>query len=744
MKKIWVKLGVTALALIMAVVFAGCDNGGGGGRTAVRDGTFITYGFGWNLITPMRVSTTFARNTLVRVAVVAHDETGPLLDSATERFIPRMIQSQSTGVDNITGATASSMGIRTAVEEAIYLAGGRPEQWRVTPPRQNRTVVLPSDGGAPYDVIVVGLGGTGAAAFMSAAQQPNTTVFGIEWAAKIGGTSVTAGGGFALNSPVMQAFYGLPTVTHPNAAPGDYSGPIDGPGGWLEQMYGHFGETGFLERDGDGWAGGARMNVVDTFLRESGPTICWMMGSPFYFTFARPAVFGMAGGLPRPFLGPVVHNHANHRWIPGPGGNLGGGGFQNDDTLDLHKTLMFTRAVNTARAMNPRNDFQLELRAREILTDDNGAIIGVRAEYRDGTTFMIMGRTVILATGGFIANPVMTQRYLGAVVRPYAVYTNVGDGIEMARALGGATYNIRMAGAVHNAHLRNLIQATIPHPLVTNRQIDGEWKHDLASLLLRPQSMVIATAVGHDGVDRRGRRFAPEVTAADARPPVTDHAEIRIPMPAPVSSGNARAGGFFAAIFSDDILYAFEDNAIGGNAGTMWFQLPQVPIGTARPTTRTVPHIRPLIQWAVDTGNAVRAPTIPALAQLLGVDAEILAAEIARYNDFVESGVDEDWSKPGANLVQVVNPNATGFTAILGAGYFYGTSGGLDVNPRMQVVDINGVGIPGLFAGGQDTQGVLHHRYRLYSTLGGKAHGWALTSGRLAAINAAADAAAMR
>ena len=55
----------------------------------------------------------------------------------------------------------------------------------------------------------------------------------------------------------------------------------------------------------------------------------------------------------------------------------------------------------------------------------------------------------------------------------------------------------------------------------------------------------------------------------------------------------------------------------------------------------------------------------------------------------------------------------------------------------MNVLDVNGNPIPGLYAVGQDSMGVLFSPQVAYVSYGGAAHGWVLTSGRIAGSNAA-------
>lgn len=73
------------------------------------------------------------------------------------------------------------------------------------------------------------------------------------------------------------------------------------------------------------------------------------------------------------------------------------------------------------------------------LVRKNGRVTGVVALRGDGTTVQFGAEAVILASGGFSANPEMVRRYIGEGARhlvlrgsPY----NTGDGLRMAEALG--------------------------------------------------------------------------------------------------------------------------------------------------------------------------------------------------------------------------------------------------------------------------------------------------------------------
>jgi tricarballylate dehydrogenase len=83
-----------------------------------------------------------------------------------------------------------------------------------------------------------------------------------------------------------------------------------------------------------------------------------------------------------------------------------------------------------------------EAGARRLLVDDRGAITGVVVRGPGGIQ-EVRARAVVLACGGFEANPEWRTRYLGAdweLARVRGTRHNVGDGIRMALDIGAQPY----------------------------------------------------------------------------------------------------------------------------------------------------------------------------------------------------------------------------------------------------------------------------------------------------------------
>src|SRR2546430_3398947 len=83
-------------------------------------------------------------------------------------------------------------------------------------------------------------------------------------------------------------------------------------------------------------------------------------------------------------------------------------------------------------------DVRFETKAIRLLTDDRGAVTGIAVRTPAGAE-TIPARAVVLAAGGFEANPEMRTRYLGRnwdLARVRGTPYNTGDGIRMALEIG--------------------------------------------------------------------------------------------------------------------------------------------------------------------------------------------------------------------------------------------------------------------------------------------------------------------
>jgi tricarballylate dehydrogenase len=83
-------------------------------------------------------------------------------------------------------------------------------------------------------------------------------------------------------------------------------------------------------------------------------------------------------------------------------------------------------------------DVRFEAKATRLITDDRGRVTGLMVRTPEGTETITAG-AVVLASGGFEANPEMRTRYLGPnweLARVRGTPYNTGDGIRMAIDIG--------------------------------------------------------------------------------------------------------------------------------------------------------------------------------------------------------------------------------------------------------------------------------------------------------------------
>jgi fumarate reductase flavoprotein subunit len=117
----------------------------------------------------------------------------------------------------------------------------------------------------------------------------------------------------------------------------------------------------------------------------------------------------------------------------------------------------------------------------------------------------------------------------------------------------------------------------------------------------------------------------------------------------------------------------------------------------------------PIIDEMVGTGKVKRARTLEDLARLLSIDPSGLRASVERYNAAAQAGEDTEFFKDPKFLRELSTPPYYGVELRLGILAL--TSKGLRIDADARVLDRGGTPIPGLFAAGECTGGVLGDVY---------------------------------
>lgn len=154
------------------------------------------------------------------------------------------------------------------------------------------------------------------------------------------------------------------------------------------------------------------------------------------------------------------------------------------------------------------------------------------------------------------------------------------------------------------------------------------------------------------------------------------------------------------------------------------------------PETESIQRLflSPAVDDLVAGGKIIRADTIQALAARLGVPLANLLGTLERYNGLVAGGFDDDYLKPAKSLRPIGTPPFYAFDIHLPMFGLTGT--GVRIDHNACAIHRDSRAIPGLFAAGECTGGVLGSVY----VGSGNALANASTYGRIAGRSAAAYA----
>ena len=130
----------------------------------------------------------------------------------------------------------------------------------------------------------------------------------------------------------------------------------------------------------------------------------------------------------------------------------------------------------------------------------------------------------------------------------------------------------------------------------------------------------------------------------------------------------------------------------------------------------------------------LKADTVEDLARAMKADPAAFRATVDRYNELAKLKQDPDFGKSPEHLVAL---DKAPYYAINTGAFSLVTVSGLKINTKLQILDLGGNPIPGLYGAGNVTGGFFSDTYP--RNVGGISHGRAITFGRLAALSAVAE-----
>ncbi|MSO65396.1 MAG: FAD-binding protein [Alphaproteobacteria bacterium] len=301
---------------------------------------------------------------------------------------------------------------------------------------------------------------------------------------------------------------------------------------------------------------------------------------------------------------------------------------------------------------------EYQTRALELVQDPKSReILGVLVAANGESKAIRARRGVVVCTGGF-ENDLPMQRNLWGADRVYTLGTpgNTGDGLRILQRAGADLW-----------HVRNCTQS------------GGFWPAfkvpEFESAFMRRSRL---TQFSFIEVARDGRRFHNEVTPYRLR-----HAKQHV------------HGHWIDAPFPFVLpVHMIMDQAMLDGAPLVgWFSH---PIGW---NTLVEGY-----EWSADNSKEVaqgwirKAASLSELAGVIGVDPEVLAYSVSRYNGACTSGHDAEFARPPEEMRAIAGPPFYAAEIVPG---IVSTTGGGRRNHLAQVMDHGGRPIPRLYEAGE-------------------------------------------
>ena len=429
MKKAQIKKSVSALAMaaVIAVSLFGYGCGAKSASTSSDAGvsgdfTATAKGFGGDV----SVTLTLTDGAITGCTAEGKDETQGVGSEAIAQMPGEIAESGSIAVDGVSGATATSTAIKEAAAAALTAAGLNPDDYKTAVEND----AAAEDSTVDADVVVVGAGGAGMTAAITAAAEGKNVVI-LESQSMVGGNSVRATGGMNAGKTVYQdenefgESAGVEKTLKTAAEKYADNETITALAKTVSEQWaayqanptGYFDSVELMELDT--MIGGKGINdpeLVETLCANSADAIDWL--DEHGITLHNVSSFGGAS-VKR------IHRPVNAE----------------GKTVSVGSYMIPLLQENCEKA---GVKMMLDTTATEILTDANGAAVGVKATGASGETVTVNAKAVVLATGGFGANLDMVVKYKPELKG--FMTTNApgiqGQGIEMAQAIGAATVDM--------------------------------------------------------------------------------------------------------------------------------------------------------------------------------------------------------------------------------------------------------------------------------------------------------------
>lgn len=524
-KRIAILLAIIMMLLIALVSVSASDTSEKADNM-MQAGTYTSEAraYGGNIT----INLTIKDNMISEISVQDNNETKNIGGVAIKMLTDSIIKNQTPKVDVVSGATLTSIGFLNGVKDALGQAGADLSKFAKAGVADD---IIKDEYQA--DVVVVGGGLSGLAAAARAAEGGKSVIL-LEKQSFLGGCSHMSLGSFMVAEVETNKDY------HITDEPDTMSAALER---WHKKM--DEGDNPYPDYE-----------RVEYMLTQSMFTLEWLRTEGVFFAPKAPiADRGMA----------MVQGDADAGIE---------GATQSSHIIEL---LAENAKKNGAIIL-------LDTPAEELIAD-SGAVIGVIAKHK-GKQIKIKAENVILASGGFAANPKLQAELMPNSPDFFTITAsgNTGDGILMAKQVGAAIFE------------DNWLQPAWPGP--TN---DFYYVNPDAKFIVEVSSPIEVAESTYDRlmVDKDGKRFMNEAQPyGNQQVIMVDH-----------------KGSPYWSIYSNlskEALTIFESG--------------------------------------LRTGTVVKADSIEELAKAMNVDPQQLRDTTERYDEMVEGGEDKDFGKIAGRL----------------------------------------------------------------------------------------------
>jgi len=533
---------------------------------------------------------------------------------------------------------------------------------------------IPGEWDREADIVVIGAGATGLPAAI-VAREAGASVILVEVERDIGGHAIISGGNIPLGGGTsVQKKHGIedsPDLLFRDLT--DWS--VVGPNGFPDYRYN--------DRE-----------IIRAFADNSAATFEWLLARGVVFVDKAPDALGgnsVGNSVPREMHCAVMDWPMAHNGEPA------------DPAVQRIRSSGngMMRSLEVA-ARKAGVQILLEHRMTRIWrqTPNSGSVLGIAVDHMGAKLNIRARKGVIIGTGGSTGNvnfrrmfdPRLTEEYCGLAGMPWSDQDARGE--LAAMAIGASLWgfynqtgefgsNVTKPGSVGCQYNYRHLQWMPGSPVFDRARATGlrvaNW-----------QDLILVNMLGKRFYDETGGQYiANNYNSLD---PYVQGSYL-----------NARNLTWNPNNFLNAALAGIDDGHNGG--GPIWAIFDSDAVAREE-WTPTPPYVDIAAGFFFAANRlADLAEKIVMKYQRVLMPPTNLEETVARYNSFVDSGVDEDFGKP-TPMYKIAKPP---FYAAWATPVVHDTRAGLRINAKCQVIDLNGEIIPGLYCGGESAGGFSQH-----------------------------------